>query len=60
MDRGSMSCNKASRENCKKKPKERHEDQQNLRIKIRNTTDACEKRNLKDRLKLLKELKQTK
>ena len=61
MDRRSRRCNKASRENCKKKWKERHkgatEDKEESQDNNKNyTMDACEKRILKDRLKLLKEL----
>ena len=57
MERGSRRCNQTSTENCKKNPKKRQELQKirkNLRIKIRNTTDALKKRTLEDRLKLLK------
>ena len=61
MDRRSRRCNKASRENCKKKLKERHkgatEDKEESQDNNKNyKMDACEKRILKDRLKLLKEL----
>ena len=61
MDRRSRRCNKASRENCEKKLKERHkgatEDKEESQDNNKNyTMDACEKRILKDRLKLLKEL----
>ena len=57
MERRSRRCNQASTENCKKKPKKRQELQKirkNLRIKIRNTTDALKKRTREDRFKLLK------
>ena len=61
MDRRSRRCNKASRENCKKKLKERHkgatEDKEESQDNNKNyKMDACEKGILKDRLKLLKEL----
>ena len=54
MARGIKRCNEANTGNWKKKPKERckgeihTENKENLRITIRNTTDACEKRILKD------------
>ena len=44
-----------ARKNPRKDIRELQKIRKNLRIKIRNTTDACEKRILKDRLKLLKE-----
>ena len=46
---------KTVRKNPRKDIRELQKIRKNLRIKIRNTTDACEKRILKDRLKLLKE-----
>ena len=46
---------KTVRKNPRKDVRELQKIRKNLRIKIRNTTDACEKRILKDRLKLLKE-----
>ena len=46
---------KTVRKNPRKDVRELQKIRKNLRIKIRNTTDTCEKRILKDRLKLLKE-----
>ena len=46
---------KTVRKNPRKDIRELQKIRKNLRIKIRNTTDTCEKRILKDRLKLLKE-----
>ena len=46
---------RTARKNPREDIRELQKIRKNLRIKIRNTTDACEKRILKDRLKLLKE-----
>ena len=46
---------KTVRKNPRKDIRELQKIRKNLRIKIRNKTDACEKRILKDRLKLLME-----
>ena len=46
---------KTVRKNPRKDIRELQKIRKNLRIKIRNTADACEKIILKDRLKLLKE-----
>ena len=46
---------KTVRKNTRKDIRELQKIRKNLRIKIRNKTDACEKRILKDRLKLLME-----
>ena len=46
---------KTVRKNPRKDIRELQKIRKNLRIKIRNKTDACEKRILKGRLKLLKE-----
>ena len=48
MSRGSRRCNKANREDCKKK-------KENLMVTIRSKTGTCEKKIIKDRLKFLKE-----
>ena len=54
-----MRCYEASRKNCKKNPRkgirEVQKVRKNLRITIRNTTDACEERILKGKFKFLKE-----
>ena len=46
---------KTVRKNTRKDIRELQKIRKNLRIKIRNKTGACEKRILKDRLKLLRE-----
>ena len=43
------------RKKTRKDIRELQKIRKNFRIKIRNTTDACEKRILKDRVKLLKD-----
>ena len=46
---------KTVRKNPRKDIRKLQKTRKNLRITIRNTTDACDKRILKDRLKLYKE-----